>query len=183
MMGSVTRGSAPASAASACSNSGSGNLLGQAAHLPQRLAAVEPERAEGVGRGELLQAGALQPAAAPQIAHVGEGMPRLRGRLLMPPRVAERPVTAPVVGAIEDRDRRTGSPVKGRRWSRGRLRSKQMRVEIGGNGVAHRDEALHVVFAQSVDPGTQRPSSACARGAGLYCPHRELRSVLPWRAA
>ena len=26
-----------------------------------------------------------------------------------------------------------------------------MRVEIGGNGVAYRDEALHVVFAQSVD--------------------------------
>ncbi len=26
-----------------------------------------------------------------------------------------------------------------------------MRVEVGGNAVAYRDEALHVVFAQSVD--------------------------------
>ena len=42
-------------------------------------------------------------------------------------------------------------PHKGGAGRPGRLRSKQMRVEIGGNGVAYRDEALHVVFAQSVD--------------------------------
>src|SRR6185312_7980946 len=36
------------------------------------LAAVQPKRAEGIGRGELLQAGTLQPAPPPQLAYVGE---------------------------------------------------------------------------------------------------------------
>ena len=44
-----------------------------------------------------------------------------------------------------------------------------MRVEIGGNGVAYRDEALHVVFAQSVDLAhaeAQRKRSLPCRGRG-----------------
>ena len=36
---------------------------------PQRLAPVEPERAERVGVGEPLQSGERNPAAQPQIAH------------------------------------------------------------------------------------------------------------------
>ena len=77
MMGSVTSGSAPASLACGMVEQRQRQFLRQAAHLPQRLAAVEPERAEGIGRGELLQAGALEPAPPPQIAHVAELLPHL----------------------------------------------------------------------------------------------------------
>src|SRR6185437_1769229 len=51
-------------------------LLRQPAHLPEGLAAVESERAAGIGRGELLQAGVLQPAPPPQLAYVGIPSPR-----------------------------------------------------------------------------------------------------------
>ena len=83
-------------------------FLRQTAHLPKRLAAVEPERAEGIGCGELLQACALQPAPPPQIAHVA--------------------------------------------------------VSLGGNGVAYRDKALHVVLAQPVDL-----AHAEAEREGVFC--------------
>ena len=81
MMGSVTRGSPPASAGIGVLEQRQRQFLGQTAHLPQRLAAVEPERAEGIGCGELLQAGALQPAPPPQIAHVGEELPLPAGEV------------------------------------------------------------------------------------------------------
>ena len=81
-MGSVTSGSAPASARVGMIEQRQRQFLRQAAHLPQRLAAVEAERAEGIGRGELLQRGARQPAPPPQIAHVAEVLPRpARGRV------------------------------------------------------------------------------------------------------
>ena len=80
MMGSVTRGSPPASAGIGMLEQRQRQFLGQTAHLPQRLAAVEPERAEGIGCGELLQAGALQPAPPPQIAHVVKSVSPCRGR-------------------------------------------------------------------------------------------------------
>ncbi len=54
------------------------NVLRQAAHLPQGLAAVEPERAEGIGACELLEAGAPDAAAPPQIAHIAIGAPPSR---------------------------------------------------------------------------------------------------------
>ena len=42
-----------------------------------------------------------------------------------------------------------------------------MRVEVGGNAVAYRDEALHVVFAQPVDLAH---AEARARTASLPSP-------------
>ena len=47
-------------------------LLGQAAHLPQRLAAIESERAEGIGRGEALEAWRGRPAPPPQLPHIAK---------------------------------------------------------------------------------------------------------------
>src|SRR5262245_64757502 len=47
-----------------------GNFERKSAHLPQGLAAVEAKRAEGIRRGEPLQACALEPAPPPQIAHI-----------------------------------------------------------------------------------------------------------------
>ena len=41
----------------------------QRAHRPQRLAAVEAERAEGIGLREPLQHGGRKPGAQPEIAH------------------------------------------------------------------------------------------------------------------
>ena len=39
----------------------------------------------------------------------------------------------------------------------GERRSKQMRVEIGGEAIAHRDEAFHVLLAQAVDLAQAEP--------------------------
>ena len=66
-----------------------------------------------------------------------------------------------------------------------------MRLEIGGDGVAYRDEALHVVFAQSVDLAQAEAQRKGLRAAAteLSCPakarhssHRaDLRSErMPW---
>ena len=41
----------------------------EAAHRPQRLPPVEPERAESVGVGELFQRGGREAAAQPEVAH------------------------------------------------------------------------------------------------------------------
>ena len=57
---------------------GQGNFPGQAAHLPQSLAAVEAEQAERVGAGELLEAGAGDAAPPPQIAYIAIFGVRLR---------------------------------------------------------------------------------------------------------
>ena len=72
MTGSVTSGSAPASCGSGVIEQRQRQLLGQAAHLPQRLAAVVAERAEGVRRGEALERGAADAAPPPQVANIAE---------------------------------------------------------------------------------------------------------------
>ena len=51
---------------------GQRQLLRQAAHLPQRLAAIVTERAEGISRGKALERGAADAAPPPQIADVSE---------------------------------------------------------------------------------------------------------------
>ena len=58
------------------------DLLGQAAHLPEGLAPVEAERAERIGACQLLDPGAADTAAAPQILHAGIGALAPRGNLI-----------------------------------------------------------------------------------------------------
>jgi hypothetical protein len=49
---------------------GERNFLRKTAHLPQRLAAVKPERAKGVRARKRLKACARNAAPPPQIAHI-----------------------------------------------------------------------------------------------------------------
>ena len=51
---------------------GQRQFLGQAAHLPQSLAAIVAKRAEGISRGKALERGAADAAPPPQIADVAE---------------------------------------------------------------------------------------------------------------
>ena len=73
-------------------------FLGQAAHLPQRLAAIETERAEGIRRGEALERGAADAAPPPQVADVSDRSPPL---FVMP---AQAGIHYPLVFVV------TGSP-------------------------------------------------------------------------
>ncbi|HEX7533290.1 MAG TPA: hypothetical protein VF340_08635 [Methyloceanibacter sp.] len=45
-----------------------------------------------------------------------------------------------------------------------------MRVEIGGEAVAHRDEALHVLLAQAVDLAQAKPQRAGAAITSFVMP-------------
>src|SRR5262249_11365097 len=128
---------------------GRGASLGKPAPLPGGRAGVEPRGAEGVSSGELLDARAADAAPPPEVAHVTELLPPpKRGRvgegvcgILIP---TQRWLKAIAVRHL------TGG---GMRWC------KQMRVQLGGDAVAHRDEALHLDLAQSIDlakPKTQR---------------------------
>ena len=65
MTGSATWGSAPISLAVGMIEQRQRHFLRQAAHLPQRLAAIETERAEGIGCSEAFERGAADSAPPP----------------------------------------------------------------------------------------------------------------------
>src|SRR4029079_1056038 len=76
---------------------------------------------------------------------------------------------------------RAALPIKGRDGVCYERRSKQMRVEVGGETVTHRDKALHVVFAHAVDLTHAKPEREivlCLRyRASRYLSARFQRAV------
>ena len=103
-------GSAPSSRASAAANSGSGASSGQAAHGPERLAPVEPHRAEGVGLGERAQRPCAAAAAGSQTSSTSPIARRRGARRCAAPssslkpsicRKPSRSASAPVLVALQ----------------------------------------------------------------------------------